>query len=73
MSILCTLFGHRSNEHVYSGGEYMHVRYGPVVDGIGREHFDLYAKCRRCGKEYRAGRIHGHQIDAARNKGADNA
>lgn len=57
MNILCAIFGHKANEHVYSGGEYMKVRPG-AIDGIGREHATLYACCPRCGAEYRAGQIH---------------
>jgi len=59
MSILCTLFGHKSREHDYSGGEYMRVRRGPI-DGIGREHATLIARCPRCNREYRAGQVHLH-------------
>ncbi|WP_289241666.1 hypothetical protein [Delftia sp.] len=57
MSILCRLFGHKPRERDYSGGEYMRVARGPV-DGIGREHATLYARCLRCEQEYRAGQIH---------------
>lgn len=57
MSILCRLFGHKSNEHVYDGGEYMRIRTG-AIDGIGREHATLFATCPRCVQEYRAGQIH---------------
>jgi hypothetical protein len=56
-NILCTLFGHKSLEGVYSGAEYMRV-LPTTIDGIGREHADLYARCPRCGCSYRAGRIH---------------
>lgn len=58
MSILCLLFGHKSNENVYSGGEYMRATEG-TTDGIGREHWTLYARYPRCDRTYRAGRIHG--------------
>lgn len=57
MSILCKLFGHKSREHDYSGGEYMRMGRG-AIDGIGREHATLYAHCPRCEKKYRAGQIH---------------
>lgn len=57
MSILCKLFGHKSREHDYSGGQYMDVRRD-TIDGIGREHARLYARCPRCEKSYRAGMIH---------------
>jgi hypothetical protein len=57
MNLLCSLFGHKSRERDYSGGEYMRVQLGEI-DGIGREHATLYARCPRCDKTYRAGRIH---------------
>ena len=57
MNILCKLFGHKSSEHDYSGGEYMRLARG-AIDGIGREHATLYARCPRCEKKYRAGQIH---------------
>jgi hypothetical protein len=58
MSILCALFGHKSNEDVYDGGQYVRIGSPQVVDGIGRHHATLYARCPRCGREYRAGSIH---------------
>lgn len=57
MNILCKLFGHKSSEHDYSGGEYMRLARG-AIDGVGREHATLYARCPRCEKKYRAGQIH---------------
>jgi hypothetical protein len=57
MNILCILFGHKPREHDYSGGEYMQVSIG-AVDGIGRVHATLRARCPRCGVIYRAGQIH---------------
>lgn len=58
MSILCKLFGHKPHEHTYSGGEYFRISTFRQIDGIGRIHATLYAKCARCGAEYRAGQIH---------------
>lgn len=69
MSILCKLFGHKSSEHVYSGGEYMKV-CRDTIDGIGREHARLYARCPRCEKTYRAGMIHLIQRDCDRVAGS---
>ncbi len=57
MNILCWMFGHKSLEHVYSGGEYMRQRVG-ATDGIGRVHVTLTAHCPRCGVWHRAGQIH---------------
>lgn len=58
MSLLCRLVGHKTQEGVYSGAEYMRARPGST-DHIGREHWYLYAECRRCEAEYLAGKIHG--------------
>ncbi len=57
MSLLCLLFGHKSRENDFSGGEYMRIR-NRLIDGIGREHATLHANCPRCGNQYRAGMIH---------------
>jgi hypothetical protein len=57
MNILCALFGHKSNEQVYSGAEYMTIRY-VQVDGLNRHHACLFVKCPRCGEQYRAGMLH---------------
>lgn len=57
MSILCAIFGHKPQEHVHSGAEYMRVM-ASGIDGIGRRHAWLYAECQRCGKEYSAGKCH---------------
>lgn len=57
MSILCALFGHKSMEGIYSGGEYCTVR-PTSIDGIGREHAELHGRCPRCGTEHVVGRIH---------------
>lgn len=63
MSLLCVLFGHKSREDDYSGGEYMRVRLG-AIDGIERQHATLIATCPRCGTEYRAGQIHVPKLKA---------
>lgn len=60
MGILCGLFGHKTNERVYSGAEYVDVVFGPI-DGIGREHATLYGKCPRCEGRYRIGQMHRPQ------------
>jgi hypothetical protein len=57
LGIPCRLFGHKPQEETYSGAEYMEVSPG-AIDGIGREHATLHAKCARCNKKYRAGQIH---------------
>ncbi len=57
MNIICKIFGHRSMEHIHSGGEYMTIR-PTSIDGIGREHATLYGRCPRCGVEHRVGAAH---------------
>lgn len=54
---LCAVFGHRSREHDYSGGEYMRAELR-AVDSMGIDHATLVARCPRCGDEYRAGALH---------------
>lgn len=57
MSIVCKLFGHGTQQGVHSGAEYMRVEPF-VIDGIGREHAYLRARCPRCDAYYTAGKIH---------------
>ena len=57
MSILCDLFGHKSNEGIHSGAEYMRIR-GVQVDGLNRQHAWLQARCPRCGQWYDSGKLH---------------
>ena len=57
MNILCCMFGHRSMDGIYGGAQY-HTVHGSDVDGIGRVHLRLYAKCPRCGKHFASGVIH---------------
>lgn len=58
MNLVCRLFGHKPpSESSTVGGEYGSIRYS-VVDGIGRQHAELYGECPRCGKEYRVMRTH---------------
>lgn len=57
MNILCRIFGHKTNEGIYSGAEYMRITWRST-DGIGREHAGLMAKCPRCGQQYGAGSVH---------------
>lgn len=61
MSILCALFGHKSNEDVYNGGEYVRVIVPGYTDNIGREHVWFKAHCRRCDEWYPAGKFHRPQ------------
>ena len=63
MAILCKLFGHIPDHGYYRerrGGstQYFKVK-GGHVDGIKREHWSLYGKCRWCNKEYHVGNFHG--------------
>ena len=63
MSLLCAIFGHKQvSDNTSGGSEYATDVRGPVVDGIGRQHFDLYVPCPRCHERYLACRIHGHWI-----------
>lgn len=62
MSFLCSIFGHKPQQNVHSGAEYMRVTLGPV-DGIKRVHCKLTAHCARCEKLYTTGRIHLHEND----------
>jgi len=55
--LFCSIFGHKTNEKVFTGGEYMTISVGPI-DGIGREHATLYGTCPRCRKVHRMGKIH---------------
>lgn len=66
----CSVFGHKPHECTYSGEEYMRVVPG-AIDGIGREHATLYARCPRCSSHYRAGQI--HLIPRSREQELDNA
>jgi hypothetical protein len=57
MSILCLMFGHKPQERIHSGAEYMTV-HPCGVDGINRHHAYLKAECQRCKESYVAGKIH---------------
>ncbi len=66
--MLCRLFGHQPEPGYYrdsKGGDcygYLEVeKY--VVDGIGRRHACVYAKCRWCGKRYQVGYIYLNNLD----------
>lgn len=58
MSLFCRLFGHKPQEGVWSGAEYMRWGNWGAIDGIGRDHRSLEAKCARCEKRYTAGKVH---------------
>lgn len=72
MNLICKLFGHKSREKCYSGGEYMRVSIY-TTDGIGRVHATLSAQCPRCNAEYRAGMIHLPKTEATVNADAQPA
>lgn len=55
--LLCKAFGHKTNEKIYTGGEYAEVQ-PTTTDGIGREHATLYARCPRCNEKHRIGQVH---------------
>lgn len=57
MSIICAIFGHKPQEHIHTGAEYMQVQE-METDGISRRHARLYAECQRCKVEYVAGKCH---------------
>lgn len=58
MSVLCKFFGHKPQEGVGSGAEYMRWGNWGAVDGIGRHHHSLEARCARCNEWYSAGKVH---------------
>lgn len=58
MSIWCKLFGHKPHSGYAGGGQYFRASSG-AVDGIGREHWRLYAECERCEKQYHIGNVRG--------------
>ena len=58
MSLLCMLVGHKTQEGVHSGAEYMRWISWSVIDGVGRDHRGLESKCSRCGECYVAGKVH---------------
>lgn len=57
MSILCAIFGHKSNHGIHSGAEYMTLK-ARGVDGINRHHYATFSECPRCHVEYKSGMIH---------------
>lgn len=67
MSILCALFGHRQVKDFQWGrrpvtGAYVVDIHGPLVDGVGRNHFSLFVLCPRCEERYLACKVHGELI-----------
>lgn len=58
MSLFCKLFGHKPQQDVWSGAEYMRWGNWGTIDGIGREHRSLTARCARCNQHYNAGKVH---------------
>jgi hypothetical protein len=70
MSLLCVLVGHKPPVYAkkgwYSPGEeYADVHVG-AVDGIGRVHAEVTAKCARCGAEFIVCRIHVPDVQRER-------
>ena len=67
--MLCAMFGHQPVKDFQWGrrpvtGSYPSRIVGPVVDGIGRNHFQVFVECPRCGAEYMGARVHGEDIAA---------
>ena len=58
MSLLCKLFGHKLPQGWAGGVPYLNAR-GGGTDGIGREHWWLYAECGRCGRNHHFASVHG--------------
>jgi hypothetical protein len=56
--LLCWLFGHKLPKG-YAGGRPYLEPYGGSVDGIGREHWRLYARCPRCEQKWHVVNVHG--------------
>lgn len=51
-----------SHDHVFKrsdgGVPYLYNKGAGIIDGIGRQHVNLYAKCDQCGKEVCLARLH---------------
>lgn len=66
MSKLIQEHGLFKHTHVFSrsdGGEpyFYYKNGGGIIDGINRQHIDLYCTCDTCNKEVRVARIHVDQ------------
>lgn len=56
-ALWCRLFGHTLPKGYGRSPPYLDItRHG--VDGIGREHASLYAKCRHCDQSYHVASVH---------------
>ena len=74
MKILCGLFGHKAPVYAEKGWwspgqEYARVDSDLQVDGTGRVHAKVNAKCPRCGEEYKICRIHLPDVRVAKING----
>lgn len=61
VKLRCELFGHEPGKGYTSreGAGYLALKRGPV-DGIQREHAELFSECARCGTRFRVGHLHVH-------------
>ena len=59
MAFRCYFFGHMPKHGYYGNNDQYFRAEGGHIDGIGREHWDLYGECRWCGVRYRVGKVHG--------------
>lgn len=58
MNLNCKLFGHVMPKGYAGDPPYLEAR-GGSVDGIGREHWSLYARCDRCDDKFHVANVHG--------------
>ena len=49
--LICKLFGHKPPSYGHIGEEYGELELG-TLDGIGRQHLNLFGNCPRCGERY---------------------
>lgn len=64
--LLCKILGHR-HEQAYGGSGAFFRLTAPWLDGIGRSHRDVYARCERCGEQVHMGQTIDSATSAPRN------
>jgi len=62
-NILCSIFGHKPPVYAKKGWfspgqEYAKVHKNITIDGIGRQHADVYSECPRCKESFKLCKIH---------------
>ncbi len=58
MNFMCLMHGHALPVGYGETPPYLEAE-GGHIDGIGREHWRLFAKCRRCDERYQVANVHG--------------